>query len=239
MKKNGFKVTASIEGQSWESSATLLTASSIEDARAKGALILRTRPEHKIEVEPIEVFSTDEKIEVDNYPYGSMRTTAFFSVESVKNKGYRSIFQTINPKNGRLNAEKKSTYSHLILQYKNSIGHVNSFHFSAFDNDSKGINKIIQILNDFFDILTTAEIEDLTLNLIATHKANTIALVHYKKLNFEEIKPIIDNSVKTLTLIAKTKENLFSQCLLDVDALEALKPVDDKPVFQVTKAVLS
>jgi hypothetical protein len=62
----------------------------------------------------------------ENYPYGRLRTQAFFSVEFDSKKGFRSVFQTINPKTGRVNAPKKSTYSRgLTYQYINpENGHI-------------------------------------------------------------------------------------------------------------------
>ena len=46
----------------------------------------------------------------DNWPYGSKRTTATFTVEQT-NKGERVSRETVNPKNGRVNKPKKTTYS--------------------------------------------------------------------------------------------------------------------------------
>jgi hypothetical protein len=47
---------------------------------------------------------------IDNWPYGSMRTTATFTVECT-NRGERGVRTTINPKNGRVSAPKKLTYA--------------------------------------------------------------------------------------------------------------------------------
>ena len=59
--------------------------------------------------------NTFNKIEVVNYPYGGLKTKAYFSIEFNEKKGFRSIFQTIDPKTDRLNNPKKSTYS--FFQY--------------------------------------------------------------------------------------------------------------------------
>lgn len=56
------------------------------------------------------VFKTDEKITVENYPYGRLQCKATFSLEFKEAKGYRTVRQTINPKTGRINNPKKSTY---------------------------------------------------------------------------------------------------------------------------------
>ena len=48
---------------------------------------------------------------VDNWPYGRFKTTATFTIEAVKGKE-RAARVTVNPKNGRVNKPKKTTYSH-------------------------------------------------------------------------------------------------------------------------------
>ena len=74
-----------------------------------------------------EVLDSNVKYEVDNYPYGRLRTKAYFSIEHSPSKGFRTVFQTINPKTGILNKESKSTYGdmYVILKEK-SNGH---YHF--------------------------------------------------------------------------------------------------------------
>jgi hypothetical protein len=50
---------------------------------------------------------------VQDYPYGSLRCQIRFWLESTPKKGFRFCSQTENPKNGRWNNPKKSTYSML------------------------------------------------------------------------------------------------------------------------------
>jgi hypothetical protein len=54
---------------------------------------------------------------VDDYPYGRSRTQIRYWIESVKNKGDRFCAQTLNPKTGRWNKPKKSTYSAVLAMY--------------------------------------------------------------------------------------------------------------------------
>ncbi len=49
-----------------------------------------------------------------DYPYGGRRTKAYFGVEFQPKKGFRTSFQTINPKTGFHNSVKNSTYSHFV-----------------------------------------------------------------------------------------------------------------------------
>ena len=50
------------------------------------------------------------ELTVNDWPYGRLRTTAIFSIEQVKGKE-RAVRSTINPKTGRANKPKKTTYS--------------------------------------------------------------------------------------------------------------------------------
>jgi len=62
---------------------------------------------------------------VDDYPYGfRLRTKIRYWVESVKGKGDRFCSQTLNPKTGRWNKPKKSTYAAVMAMYLNEDDHV-------------------------------------------------------------------------------------------------------------------
>jgi len=64
------------------------------------------------------LIKTNEKVEVANYPYGyTLKTTLFDTIEFNAKKGYRHVTQTINPKTGKLNAPKKSTYYAFTVRY--------------------------------------------------------------------------------------------------------------------------
>jgi len=61
---------------------------------------------------------TAEKIEIQNYPYSfNLKTTLYSTIDFDIKKGYRHSRQTINPKTGRVNNPKKSTYYPLMLRY--------------------------------------------------------------------------------------------------------------------------
>lgn len=64
-------------------------------------------------------------LEVKDYPYGfRLRTSIFYWIESVPKKGDRFCSYTINPKNGRKNAPKKSTFSLIAVMFTDEKGHV-------------------------------------------------------------------------------------------------------------------
>lgn len=87
---------------------------------------------------------------VDNYPYGSLKCKMTFSVEFVKGKGYRSVMQSVNPKNGRENKPKKSTYNHFMYMFKEEeTGHIKFAGWNAYGYESvKALEKLLTE-NDF------------------------------------------------------------------------------------------
>jgi len=62
---------------------------------------------------------------VENYPYGfRLRTTMHYWIETVPKRGDRLCTCTINPKTGRVNATKKSTFSNIGALYLDENSHV-------------------------------------------------------------------------------------------------------------------
>jgi hypothetical protein len=55
--------------------------------------------------------SRETAYQVDSYPYGSLRCKIWFWLDFNEKKGFRFCSQTENPKNGRMNAPKMSTYN--------------------------------------------------------------------------------------------------------------------------------
>lgn len=174
---------------------------------------------------------TTEKIEINNYPYGSLKATAFFSLEFDKKKGFRSVFQTINPKTQRLNNPKKSTYSDIVVMLRDENDHIKNLHIGL--NGSKELNNASKFVNENFDLFTPEQIEYIKLQMVGSHIVNAKAAVLYGGADFEAVKPI------TTPIIVKLKESLangsncFAECMLDIEALEATKKPDYNP-FKVT-----
>lgn len=230
--KNAFKITAKIDGQSWSNRATVLTAPNEEQALVKAAEILRLKPEHVVTVERVKVYATCEKLQVDNYPYGRLQCTAFFSVESNKT-GMRTVFQTINPKTGRLNAPKKSTYSAALLPMQYENGRVEYCGHLDF-NGAEQFNVGLQFMFDFYELFTPEEIVNVARRALVMSKAEAQALVVYCGANWEDLKPLLEPAIKTLVEITNTGRNLWYEAALDVDAIEATKKPDYNP-FKVTQ----
>lgn len=57
-----------------------------------------------------------------DWPYGSMRTTAMFYVETDPKRGERAVRRTVNPRNGTLGEPKKLTFAHKMRIVDGSDG---------------------------------------------------------------------------------------------------------------------
>lgn len=70
--------------------------------------------------------SEETALVVDDYPYGyRLRTQIRYWIETVAKKGDRFVSQTLNPKTGRWNKPKKSTYSEIgVIYIDDENGHV-------------------------------------------------------------------------------------------------------------------
>ena len=84
--------------------------------------------------------------EVTDYPYGfRLRTSIFYWIETVPKKGCRFVSQTINPKTGRLNAEKKSTFYVFGVMNINEDGHIGWNAVSPYDT-SEDVSKFVETI---------------------------------------------------------------------------------------------
>jgi len=174
---------------------------------------------------------TTEKIAVENYPYGyTQKTTAYFSVEHANGKGFRSVFQTINPKTGALNKPKKSVYSPVRI-LKNEDGKITTHTLDFYGNE--GQTKDIKFMEENFDLFTTKEIQSIAVNLLAITKGNVMAKVIYMNSDKNKLLPLYEKAIKALVEIANTGKNLFSEVTFDFEAIDALEDKNFKP-FKVT-----
>ena len=84
---------------------------------------------------------------VDDYPYGfRLRTKIRYWLESSPSRGWRFVSQTLNPKNGRWNAPKKSTYMEWAgAMYLDEQGHVQWTGLGRYSDEEK----FLDFVNDF------------------------------------------------------------------------------------------
>lgn len=79
--------------------------------------------------------SEDTAYLVEDYPYGfRLRTQIRYWVETTKS-GDRMVSQTLNPKTGRWNKPKKSTYAPVLFLFIDEKGHVSRASLSSYDQD--------------------------------------------------------------------------------------------------------
>ncbi len=107
----------------------------------------------------VEVYKSTECVEVNNYPYGfNQKTICKFSVEFNKNKGFRSVMQTLNPKTKEWNKPKKSTYDSIILMHKNLENKIKFVHLKFYElEDVK--NRVLKHISDNFKCFTEEQIK--------------------------------------------------------------------------------
>lgn len=176
---------------------------------------------------------TNQKIEVENYPYGyTLKTTLFDTMEFNNKKGYRHITQTINPKNGRLNAEKKSTYAPLKVRFFDENKHIKCIVFDF--NGKESINKGLKFLFENFLSFDVNEIKYFYELIYTSLKLDIRASVIYAGMKFDDLKPLYDETVINIAKgINNPTINNFN-CYLDVEKIEALKDENYQP-FKVVE----
>ena len=161
---------------------------------------------------------TLDKQTVTDYPYGRLKCTAFFSIEFNAKKGFRHIFQTINPKTGRLNAEKKGNY-HDICVMQNDNGFITQKSLSFYETDS--INKVAKFMNENFALFTPEQIDYIYL-LILTHiKVSVQANVVYNGAKLSDITPFFDATIEIVKKGLKEKINVFGEINIDFEGIKS------------------
>jgi len=166
-----------------------------------------------------EYLDTNQKHEVDSYPYGRLRTTAYFWVEFKPKKGMRNGFQTINPKTNNINKPKYGTYDDLSFQFKDAQGHIKNdgMNIHGFED----INKVAKFLTDNWDALNLKPeiVEFIYGRMYATMKGNA---AYVEKGNLSALMEIIKPTVRLILKGFKSGDNLFPQINLDINAINKL-----------------
>jgi len=161
------------------------------------------------------------KVEVKDYPYGRLRTSMFYSVEYVKGKGYRSVRQTINPKTGRLNKEKKSTYSEFMYMYRDAeTGYVKFAGYTP--NSMETYVDTLRIIENQKINLTPTQKEDLFASLLNYFKVSAISAVQYKYGTFQMSSETPD-AKKEIELIQENSTNVFKFLIIKWGFSDAMK----------------
>ncbi len=160
---------------------------------------------------------------VQDYPYGyTLKTTATFGVEFKKWKWFRTVFQTVNPKTGKLNKPKVSTYSDIIFMYENEDGHYKYHHFDL-NTSMEKLNKIMNLVVENKSILTDEQLKHIADMTLVICKTSIHAMVVYCGANLEDLKPLYTDFVNAISKLD------FETVRLDHVAIEATKVEWYKP----------
>lgn len=176
-------------------------------------------------------YTVQDKQTVYNYPYGRLRTTAYFSVEFQPKKGFRSVFQTINPKTGRVNKEKKGVY-HDIMYMSNVDGFV-KFHSKEFYK-IEDFNELTQWLRDNFALFTPEQMKYIYAKAVSFLNMELYALKVYCNVEPKDSKPFVEPAqIEAVSGVSNPTANLWNSIKVDYVKLEALKDPNFNP-FKVT-----
>jgi len=175
----------------------------------------------------METLPTKTVYKVENYPYGhTLKTDKFYSIEFTAKRGFRLVEQTLNPKTGKLNAPKKSTYSPvMLLRVENGKirAHTEDFYDDA--GKSRGYKFMFENHHNF----SVEEIKAVALYNIMLLKADIIAKATYCGSDTAKMFPLYEEAVKTLVEISKTGENLWNKININWEEVKALEVPDYKP----------
>ena len=176
---------------------------------------------------------TNQKVEIENYPYGyTLKTTLFDTMEFNPKKGYRHITQTINPKNGRLNAPKKSTYAPLKVRFYDENKHIKCYVFDF--NGSEAINKGMKFLFENFLAFDKNEIEYFYMLIFTMIRVDLTAKVNYAGMKVEDLKPLYNETIQRIKDgINNPTINNFN-FFLDLEKIEKLRDENYRPFTVIT-----
>ena len=181
-------------------------------------------------------YNTNEIGTSTDYPYGWKKTTATFALEHKKGKGFRTVFQTINPKTGRINKPKKSTYSPVLLMHKNEEGHFKYSQASFYG--VKGINDSCEFMAKNYAHFQPSEITDILNHLLMKLKVEIISTVQYCGADIEAVKALITPAFKKVVQGIKEQKNIFGEIKLDLEALKATHIKNYNPFVSTTHQII-
>ena len=180
----------------------------------------------------LKLVPTDEKIISENYPYGfKLRTTKTDYLEFSAKHGFRHVYTTINPKTGRTNTPKKSTYYKIMLLGTDHNNHCKSIVFDI--NGLAEIQRAIDFLKDTanFDLFSNEQMHYIYIAMLSACKIDMYARNIYAGVDVELMKPFYLDNVALLARGLKNNGmlNTFEGINFDVQALDNLKDPNFNP----------
>lgn len=142
--------------------------------------------------------SIDKSYKVDDYPYGfRQRTSIFYWIESQPGKGDRFCSYTINPKNGKPNKPKCSTYSTFMYMYLDENGHVQHGVIDSYDREQfqARFQFILEKIGE--EYINEAQKQNLRVNHYQHVLGNApYEAVKYSEGKLQEFKDWVKNTLK-------------------------------------------
>ena len=170
---------------------------------------------------------TAEVVTTHDYPYGRLKCTLTCKVEFSKTHGFRIVTQTINPKTGRLNAPKKSTYYKILLRFIDEKGRFNSTVRGL--NGAKEINAAAKFCFEHFDLFTQEELKYLYISFIEALRIDMYATQVYNGATKESLTPLYKHQIETAIFGLDLLGNFFNQLQLNIEAISACEPENFNP----------
>lgn len=170
----------------------------------------------------MEYINTDEKVEVEDYPYGfKLRTTLYDSIEFKNKKGFRHVTQTINPKTGKLNKPKASTYSFFKIRIFDENNHIKTISISSLSGKDS-IVKFVEIFKDTQEYFNDEQKEFFLNEMYMAIKIDIRANVTYRGIDVDKLLPLYKDIMDIL--VGDLKNNTTNY--LDYNYKELFDEVD-------------
>ena len=156
-------------------------------------------------------FHTSESVTVDNYPYGRLKCEATFGLEYNPKKGFRSVFQTVNPKNGTINKPKKSVYHPIMLMYRNTENGYIEYEAPRLW-EGKDVNKVSKFIHDNFSKFSEEQIKDISAHLFNHLVIDLVFRVRNETAEVKaEVKATKYQATLNLLKLGMSGENIFAE----------------------------
>ena len=173
-------------------------------------------------------FPTSHKDTVDNYPYGRLQCTRSQWVEFKSGKGFRHVTQTVNPKTGRLNAPKASTYIDvMVLCLEEETGYLKPYSFRWYDLEK--LNERTEWLEANVGLFTGEQLQEIYAQIVNFLKVTMHASVTYCGSDFEELKPLFKAAIDAAVKGLQCGGNTFGQIKVNAEAVKGVELPDFKP----------
>lgn len=177
---------------------------------------------------------TTTKHHTPDYPYSfRLRCEKWDWIEWKPGKGFRHVYQTLNPKTNRLNKPKADTYCPILLMFLDENGHVQTAGYSL--SGDTAINNACAFLNRTAHYFTDEQVKDLYGEIVTALRGSIHATCQWLGAKAEDLIPIYDKAMKAaISGYATGERGHFTDIFVDADAVKAVCPANYQP-FKVTK----